>query len=82
MNGVFEYLEYLGDPPAILDDTELYKETRKTILVVLLTRLGVVPGQLLKLQAQQHHLERAVPSGLPLPEVTYPELAIRYRLRG
>ena len=50
------HLQYLRHPAPILNNTELYEETGQTVLVVLLAGLGVVPGQLLKLQTKQHNL--------------------------
>ena len=50
-------LEDLGDSPSIFDDAELNEEAGKAVLVVLLAGLGVVPGQLLKLQAKKDYLQ-------------------------
>ena len=55
-DGEQDYLEYLRHPPSVLNNTELDEQAGQTVLVVLLTRLGVIPGQLLELESQQHNL--------------------------
>ena len=55
-DGEQDYLEYLRHPPSVLNNTELDEQAGKAVLVVLLTRLGVIPGQLLELESQQHNL--------------------------
>ena len=55
-DGEQEYLEYLRHPPSVLNNTELDEQAGQAVLVVLLTRLGVIPGQLLELESQQHNL--------------------------
>ena len=55
-DGEQDYLEYLRHPPSVFNNTELDEQAGQAVLVVLLTRLGVIPGQLLELESQQHNL--------------------------
>ena len=50
------YLEYLRNPSSILYNTKLNEQARQTVFIVLLTRLGVIPRELLKLEPEQDNL--------------------------
>ena len=55
---LFLYLQDLGDSPAVLNDAELNEEAGKAIFIILLAWLGVIPGELLKLQTKQNNLKK------------------------